>query len=150
MVLGHTLRSFVFYAEHMAGLPRGLATAVIRQHGNWKSFKECAPDFAQHGVDGGFSGFIYYNETVEFAKKYRNLIAKLAESQSEDFGSDVIDMIKGFNCFKDDRPSTSVIGRCLYGDSDDSSVMNALAWYAAEEVLRAYVDFTESQGGDDE
>ncbi len=146
MTLDYTLRSFVFYAENVRGLPKGLAVAVIRQHGGWRSFKEDAIDFANHGVDGGYSGFIYYSETVEFAKKYRKLIAKLAESQSGDLGLGVIEMIQGFNCLKDCRPSQSDVGACLYGDGDDTSVMNALAWYAAEEVLRAYKEFVEEQG----
>ena len=149
MTLDPTLRSFVFYAENLRGLPKGLATAVIRQHGGWRSFKKDAIGFANHGVGGGYSGFIYYSETVEFAKKYRKLIAKLAESQSDDLGLGVIEMIQGFNCFKDDRPSQSDVGACLYGDGDNTSVMNALAWYAAEEVLRAYADFVEEQGGND-
>ncbi len=146
MTLDYTLRSFVFYAENVRGLPKGLAVAVIRQHGGWRSFKEDAIDFASHGVDGGYSGFIYCSETVEFAKKYRKLIAKLAESQSGDLGLGVIEMIQGFNCLKDCRPSQSDVGACLYGDGDDTSVMNALAWYAAEEVLRAYKEFVEEQG----
>ena len=149
MSLDPTLRSFVFYAANLRGLPKGLATAVIKQHGGWRSFKEDAIDFANHGVDGGYSGFIYYSE-VEFAKKYRKLIAKLAESQSDDLGLGVIEMIQDFNWFKDDRPSQADVAACLYGDGDDTSVMNALAWYAAEEVLRAYADFVEEQGGDNE
>ena len=50
MTLDPTLRSFVFYAENLRGLPKGLATAVIRQHGGWRSFKKDAIDFANHGV----------------------------------------------------------------------------------------------------
>lgn len=156
MSLDPTLRSFVFYAAKVRGLPKGLATAVIRQHGGWQSLKEDAINFANHGVDGGYSGFICYSETVEFAKKYRALIVELAESEASDqgFGTDVIEMIQGFNYFKNDRPSQAIVGRCLYGDAawgdDEISVMNALAWYAAEEVLRAYADFVEEQGGDNE
>ena len=148
MSLDPTLRSFVFYAANLRGLPKGLATAVIKQHGGWRSFKEDAIDFANHGADGGYSGFIYHSETVEFAKKYRKLIAKLAESQSSDLGLGVIEMIQGFNWFKHDRPSHADVTACLYGDGDDTSVMNALAWYAAEEVLRAYADFVEEQSSD--
>ncbi len=156
MTLDYTLRSFIFYAENVRGLPKGLAVAVIRQHGGWRSFKEDAIDFASHGVDGGYSGFIYYSETVEFAKKYRKLIAKLAESQLAEMQQafqrpyqddlDLVEAIRNFNCFKHDRPSRDAVITCLYGDGDDTSVMNALAWYAAEEVLRAYADFVEEQG----
>lgn len=160
MSLDPTLRSFVFYAANLRGLPKGLATAVIKQHGGWRSFKEDAIDFATYGVDGGYSGFIWTSETVEFAKKYRKLIANLAESQlaelSEAFQRpwhddfDLIEGIRNFNCFKHDCPSRDDVIACLYGDGDDTSVMNALAWYAAEEVLRAYADFVEEQGGDNE
>lgn len=150
MTLDHTLRSFVFYAEHVAGLPKGLAIAVIGQHGGWRRFKGCALDFARNGVDGGFPGFISYSDQIAFAKKYRKLITELTERQAEESGTDAISMIQGWDRLKEDRTSNSVVGRCLYGDGDDLIVMNALAWYAAEEVLCAYVDFTESQGGDDE
>ena len=118
-------------------IPAGLVRAVVKQSGGWESFCESAPDIANHGIGGGFHGFIYYADTVKFTKANRANIAKLAEAQAADFGQGVLEMIQGFNCLGKEF-GTGEIARCLYGRGDDSQIMNALAWYAGEEVCREY------------
>jgi hypothetical protein len=126
-----------------SSIPASLIRAVVRKLGGWKSFKESAPDICRGGIDGGFHGFIYYTDTVPFAKRNLREIQSYAEQQAIDLGSGVIAMIQGFNCFKHDKPSEAEVGEALYGGRNkDNNVLNALAWYAGEEVSRAYCDLT--------
>jgi hypothetical protein len=128
-------------------IPEPLVRAVVRQIGGWRSFCESAPDIANHGIDGGFSGFIYYSDTEPFARRNREAIAKLAEEQASEFGTNVFEMIQGFGCFRNgSKPSESEIGQALYagkGTEEGVGVLNALAWYAGEEVARAYANLLE-------
>lgn len=127
-------------------IPEALTRAVVRQLGGWESFKESAPDIANHGIDGGFHGFIYYSETIAFSKRNRKHIQELAQEQASDFGTSVIEMIQGFGCFRNDKPSEADICTALYGGKateNTDNVLNALAWYAGEEVARAFVDASE-------
>ena len=130
------------------GIPDTLVRAVVRQMGGWDSFRESAPDVTRHGIGGGFHGFIYCADTEAFARRNRLDIAALAESQAEDFGTGVIEMIQGFGCFKNDKPTSTEVGKALYGgkpSENTPNVLNALAWYAGEEVCRAYCDAFDPQ-----
>lgn len=127
-----------------ANIPAKLIRAVVKQLGGWKQFTESAPDISNHGIDGGFAGFIYHVDTCAFTKRNRATIAQLAEEQAEDFGQGVLEMIQSFRCIGPDF-TTGEIARCLYGRGDDTTILNGLAWYAAEEVARAYVDATERE-----
>jgi hypothetical protein len=136
-----TLQDFI----DSTNLPPELVRAVVEQSGGWEDFTESAPDMAR-SIDGGFSGFIYYSDTVPFAEENRAGIARVCEDIAEDFGQGVIEMVQGFNCFRNDPPSQGSVGRALYGgaaDDDTRNVLNALAWFAGESVARAFVDFVE-------
>jgi len=123
-----------------------LIRAVVRQMGGWEDFKQSAPDICRGGIDGGFSGFIYNADTEPFARRNRQLIAEMAQAQADDFGTSVTEMIQGFGCFRHDsqKPTDAEIGSALYAGKDinDASILNALAWYAGEEVSRSYCDLT--------
>lgn len=134
-----TLKSFIA-ASH---LPASLIRAVVRQLGGWESFTESAPDIARYGIDGGFGGFIYTDETVAFFRKNREAIVNLAKDQADDLGVGVLEMISNFNCLRGDC-TIDEIGETLFGRTPDDQIANALAWYAGEEVARSYVDFIES------
>jgi hypothetical protein len=138
-----TLKTFL----ENTNIPVKLARAVIRQMGGWESFKQFAPDICAHGIDGGFNGFIYNAETEPFARRNRKDIAAMASQQADDFGMGVIEMIRNFGCFRNGtKPTDEEIGSSLYAgkDADDGlPVLNALAWYAGEEVSRSYCDMTE-------
>jgi hypothetical protein len=126
-------------------IPESLVRAVVRQMGGWESFKESAPDITRHGIDGGFHGFLYYSETVPFAKRNRKAILEMATQQAKDFGSGLIEMIMGFGCFRHSKPTESEIVEALAGRGTDTQVPNGLAWYAGEEVARAYCDAFDPQ-----
>ena len=126
-----------------SNIPASLIRAVVRKLGGWQSFKESAPDICRGGIDGGFHGFIYYTDTVPFAKRNLREIQSYAEQQARDSGSGVIELIQGFGCFRHDKPSEAEVGSALYGGRNGyQNVLNALAWYAGEEVARAYCDLT--------
>jgi len=122
-------------------IPESLVRAVVRQMGGWESFKESAPDITRHGISGGFHGFIYYTDTCPFAKRNRKAILEMARQQADDFGACLVKMIKDFRCMKGATETEIVEG--LAGNTDQTQVPNGLAWYAGEEVARAYCDMTE-------
>ena len=116
-----------------------LVNAVKKQLGeNWKEDLQNVLRCSS-GAAGGFSGFIYYSETTQFAKKYRKQIVELLEEQAEYFGySGPVEMVKKFNCLKGFDATEKEVARSLYGrpTDDDTQILNALAWYALEEVAR--------------
>lgn len=133
-----TIKAFCQYAN----VDSNLIKAVIRQSGGWRDFQENALDIANHGISGGFCGWIYYNETCTFYAKNQKLIVALVESQADEYGyQSAQDMVKGFRHLD---ATLSEIGLTLYGTKrqHDTYVANALVWYAAEEVARAYADWT--------
>ncbi len=131
-----------------SNIPAKLIRAVVNQIGGWESFTESAHDIANHGIDGGFSGFVYYSDTEPFARRNRALIAEMAADQARDFGMGTLEMIRGFGCFRNGtKPTDEEIGSALYAGKDAKDglpVLNALAWYAGEEVARAYNDLIEN------
>lgn len=121
-----------------------LVDAVINQIGGKSSFKEYAEDIVNHGISGGFSGFTYYTDTLKFAQDNKREIMALAEEMADSIGeSGALELIAGFNCLNGDYSQTE-IAEAIYNDSDDSGqVLNALAWFAGEEVARSYMDCME-------
>jgi hypothetical protein len=133
-----TIKAFCQYAS----VDSNLIKAVIRQSGGWRSFQEHALDIANHGIAGGFNGWIYYTETCEFYAKNQQLIVDMVEKQADEYDyASAQDMVKGFRSLD---ATMSEIGYTLFGNKrqHDNYVANALAWYAAEEVARAYAEWT--------
>jgi len=115
-----------------------LKNAVIRKVG-----KEACKDIVDHGIDGGFSGFIYTRDTCAFFRRHKAAIVELAEQMADDLGEGgVLEMIQGFRCVGKNY-STSDIGKVLYGpwkdDEAHGMIGNAMAWFAAEEAAREEV-----------
>jgi hypothetical protein len=99
---------------------------------------ESLEDVCNHGASGGFSGFTYYADTLAFFKAHKADILALAQSQAEDFGQGMLEMIAGFNCLKGDNLNPDAVAQAIYTGKGDNAVnvRNALAWYALEEVAR--------------
>jgi hypothetical protein len=124
-----------------------LMKAVKRQLGeDWKINFE---DIYNHGIDGGFSGFIYYSDTVSFFKRNKAEIIELVKDYAAELDMSPLDFVKSFHCLKD---SSGVgyeeeIAQALYGklDDDNHTVPNALSWFAAEEAAREYIDNQEER-----
>ena len=118
-----------------------LTRAVIKQFGRWTDWQESASDIANYGADGGVSGFIYHDDTVEFyGENYGNIHA-LARDVMEEFGESrsLSAFIASFSCV--DLEAYEVEDAMLFeGKNDDYvTVANALAWFALEQTAREYV-----------
>lgn len=112
-----------------------LINAVIANIG-----MDSVEDVVNHGIDGGFNGFIYYNETHSFAIKHRKLIVKLLEEEADELGEDVVKMVSNFGVFRT-SPMDNDDKKELYkylggGRNQQSTITNLMAWFAAEEVCR--------------
>jgi len=127
-----------------SNIPASLIRATVRQAGGWESFKEMAEDVVNHGASAGFSGFTYYTDTLAFYAHQRSNIVSYAESYAYDLGEDMLTMIQSFGCIGTDY-SLGEIGQTLYGPKSkhDTQIANCMAWFALEEVCRAYVNMLE-------
>jgi hypothetical protein len=119
-----------------------LINAVLNRLG-----MESIEDVNNHGIDGGYGGFIYYDDTVAFFKRHRKIILRMAEEMAEGLGQDMLAMIQHFNCLCNtrERPpkpdySQNEIARAIYQGKGDgvTQIQNAMAWFAAEEVCRMF------------
>jgi hypothetical protein len=117
-----------------------LIGATVRQFGDWESFTESAEDVVNYGINGGFGGFIYYTDTEAFTKRNRALILDMAKEMAESLGEGLFEMIAGFVCLK--GYSAEEVAEGIYNSRSDhrTTIYNALAWYAGEEVCRSYCD----------
>lgn len=95
-------------------------------------------DVARHGADAGWAGFTYYSDTLAFYKAHKGDILALAQQMADDLGEDMLAMIAGFNCLKNDKLSATEIGEALYSGRGEAAtnVRNAMAWFALEETAR--------------
>ena len=90
-------------------------------------------DIATHGVQGGFSGLIYYHETVPLYEKHKKEIWEMLMEDAEAIGHDnPYQLIATFGGAKN------------VGDYDQHA--NLLAWYAAERIAQEEAN----RGGEDE
>lgn len=113
-----------------------LVSAVVNNVG-----KDSISDINNHGIDGGFYGFIYYSDTHKFAMRYRKLIVQLLEEEAEQLGEgDVVSMVAGFGVFrhsKMDSDDRKELYKYLGGARcEQSNITNLMAWFAAESVCR--------------
>lgn len=123
----------------------GLVKAVIRQSGGWENFKAYAEDIVNHGVDAGFSGWIYYTETCPFFQKHRQSILKCAEDMAINLGEDMLSMINSFGCMRELELSLSELAQSLFTNKGElvTQVHNCMSWFIVEEVSRDYIDIVE-------
>ncbi len=122
-----------------------LINAVISRIG-----MDSIEDVNSHGINGGFSGFIYYSDTDKFYRRYRKIINKMVFDMADSLGEDPVQMVGSFNCVKafdhkaqrwNDAETREDIGKCIYGGNLSNvkkQIPNALAWFAAEEVCRMF------------
>lgn len=123
-----------------SGISAKLIRSVIRQLGDRDSLR----DVSRGGADAGFPGFTYYTDTSKFFRRNRADIVALVERMADDLGEEPVAMVAGFNCLEDDHDTRKSAAKCLYGGKltdDDVLVENALAWFALEEVARAFCDY---------
>ena len=123
------------YPQH-----KRLISAVITQLGGTDSMQ----DICNHGIDGGFSGFIYYADTHKFAMRNRKAIVEMLEEMADQLGEDVVQMVNGFGVFRPngmDADDKKDLYRYLGGAKvEQGAITNVMAWFAAEEVARMFCD----------
>lgn len=139
-------------------IPAALIRAVIKQSGGYEYFTQTAPDVANHGASCGSNGrFTYYRDTVPFARKNKAAILEMAKQQADDiYGKEksAYQMMADFSDIKNAEIGpdelAEVINRPFHEDEEGATtqVFNTLAWYALEEVSRAYNDLLENQDED--
>lgn len=114
-----------------------LINAVIKRIG-----MNSIEDVNNHGIDGGFSGFIYYSDTHAFAMRYRKLIVSLLKESANQLGEEVVSMVSNFGVFRttpmDDEDKMELYKYIGGGRCKQSSITNVMAWFAAEEVCRMF------------
>jgi len=107
-------------------------------------------DVSNNGASGGFSGFIYHGDTCKFARDNMPLIIEQLKEDASNCGMDVFEMVSHFNCLDENYPAFEIasvifdqadlIGRGITPFFADTQILNALAWYALEEVARWVCD----------
>ena len=134
---GHTVHSVIISLGHCLW-------------GTIEDFKELSDilvNCSNNGANVGFSGFIYYSDTIPFYKKHRQDIVSHMEQAAAEFGTDIISMVQSFGIFRNsEKPSTSEIGKALWGSfhkSELNTLYNVFAWYALEEVSHAWQRYLE-------
>lgn len=119
-------------------------------------------DVSNHGAQGGFSGFTYFSDTVQFFDDNRSLILSHLADLADDMGESAASLVGTFGALKSyrlehlnnklhqinyGRPAPSALRKeidaILMGlplDDYDAHyiqmIKNVLAWYALEEVAR--------------
>ena len=140
------MKAFVKFQEDSRGVNPLLTIAVIEQFGI-ESFLECAGDVYNHGITGGFSGFIYYTDTEPFYIDNRDLIIAWAKDFYESLGisDSLVGFIAGFGSMKSQGFSADDIGEFLYSNNADldnfTYFANNMSWGVAEEICYGYTEF---------
>lgn len=96
------------------------------------------------GAAGGFSGFIYYSETVGFWRKNRAKITALMNAEADAIGEkNALSLCQTFNALKDYEPDE--IARALYGNYNDdlTQIYNVFAWFVLEEMAYSFANWAE-------
>lgn len=101
-------------------------------------------DIARHGINGGYGGFIYYEDTCKFFDENKDAIFKLLNELYQEcaYGSEM-EMLRSFNCFKGEDFSLKDIMEVnnFQGQGENPThtmLKNGLAWYAGEEIANAF------------
>ena len=90
-------------------------------------------DVSRGGANAGFSGFIYCSEMLEFFQANKSELIELLEEESNSLGeSGVLELVKSFRCLEGSDITLEDIGKVLYGDSTDSTIVDAVCWFALE------------------
>lgn len=114
-----------------------LINAVINRVG-----LDAVQDINNHGIDGGFSGFIYYSDTHAFAMRYRKIIVRMLEEQANEQGEEVVTMVSNFGTFRrsgmDNEDRKDLYKYLGGGKPERGTITNLMAWYAAEEICRMF------------
>lgn len=77
-------------------------------------------DIVNHGVNGGFSGLIYYSETTALYQQYKDEVWEILYDEAEALGISILEMLAQLQLGK--KASTAY------------QFENFLIWFAAEKI----------------
>lgn len=109
-------------------------------------------NISNHGIDGGYHGFVYTKDTCEFFDNNKEAILKLLNAQAEEYGyANELEMINDFGSIKKANLNVSMndiveisnnkgVGKEVDGINDwqYGTLKNSLAWYAGEAVANKF------------
>ena len=113
-----------------------IAKAVIKQMGGADSYT-LQELYNVRDASYGYSGFIYYSDTVAFWKKVRRHAVPFMENEANELDArSALDMVKSFNYCQRYEVENRDIAIALYGRlaDADTSICNLLSWYCLETV----------------
>jgi hypothetical protein len=122
-----------------------VANSVIKQLGGTtpEALEELHAVYSSScGAAGGYTGFIWYSDTVAFWRKNRNKIVAMMNHTAESFGdTNILGMVQNFRSLS--KYTADEIARALYGrfNEDLTEIYNTFAWYALEEVGYYYGEY---------
>ena len=102
-------------------------------------------DINTGGADGGFSGFIYYRETTAFARENMDLILDALTEEANEFDLPVsthvaefksidVQLVTGCKPHEFEAQFWRVVHDKQRTEDADTTILNALAWWALEHV----------------
>lgn len=111
-----------------------LADAIIDQLGTdtAEELLGTLHDVTVGGANAGFGGFITHAELWEFFSANKQALVEMLEKEAFDFSVGVLEMVVGCNCLKDSGYTSSDVAKVLYGDDEESSIVDAVCWFALE------------------
>lgn len=128
-----------------SNIPAKLIRDTIKQLGGYEDFKEIASGIYSYGINGGYRGFGHHKDTVAFYRKNKKEIIEILISQAQEFGEDILTMISNFNCFIYHYTANKIFSALSRYDEEYIQLYNCLAWYVAEEVVKAYMYLVEEE-----
>lgn len=147
----YTAQIETFLASDSNMFSRELMQAVIEQLGGEEEFLESYNDIINHGMAGGFSGFIYYTETVDFFNDNFEMINQGLVDYAECIGQNsVIALLTSNEAMKKDLDiSDDEIAEAYYapkvgaGESSCERVQlcNWISWSMATDTAVAYSNY---------
>jgi len=155
-----TIKKLRSYVTRYSSFPERTVNNVIKAlgyplTGSGNTFKELSAELvkcAEHGADIHIIGFIFNCETVPFFKKNSVAIASHIERTAEELGTDIFSMVQNFGVFHNsEKPTPTEIGKALWDKNKTypelTVLYNVFAWYALEEVSRAWYRYLEENPG---
>ena len=84
----------------------------------------------------------YTHSSMMVTGPHRIPIVNFLKEQANDMGVNAFEMVQGFSCLYDIQPTQAEVADTIHGHPDqatindgvDTQILNALAWYALEEV----------------
>lgn len=139
-----TLKAFCEYVGNENGV--AIVKAVRRQIGmSLEDFFDELSNVSNSscGAAGGYTGFIYYSETVSFWRKHRKIITEMMKELAGITGENLLESVMNYGAIRDQGWAEDEVGKALYGNYDENldGIYNIFAWGALEEVAHYYDDW---------